>query len=196
MRKADGESFVEALTAMSELYGRPMSEGQLALWWSCLEPYPIERVLAGLRAAMLNPDNGQFMPRPADVVRQIEGTTGERAMLAWSLVMRAVREAGAYTDVAFDDLAIAAAIADLGGWPKICRCELRELSFMQHAFTRAYDAHRQAGTSGALALRGDCSSEAEFQAVGLSPPEPMRFSSQPARSKAIGFDKEPDDGGA
>ena len=47
-----------------------------------------------------------------------------------------MQRVGAYQSVAFDDPVIHAVIEDLGGWTKLCRSDLKELSYMEHRFLR------------------------------------------------------------
>jgi hypothetical protein len=139
MNRDDFRRFSAALTAASELYGRPVSEGALSLWWDALNGYDVEQVEQALRATIRDPDGGQFMPKPADLIRRIDGTAVDRSLIAWGKVLEAIRRVGAYSSVVFDDGAIHAAIDDMGGWPKLCRGKVDELPFVQRRFC---DTHR------------------------------------------------------
>jgi hypothetical protein len=80
---------------------------------------------------------------------------------------------GAYTDVVFDDPAIHAAVEDCGGWPKMCRTELKELSFLQHRFCESHKAYTGRGTFAyPRRLMGDRSPDAMYAKRGLPPPKP------------------------
>jgi hypothetical protein len=139
MRRDDFRRFGLALSACAELYGRTVSEGAMSLWWQVLERFDIDAVERAFREAVESPDAGQFMPKPADLVRRLEGTTADRSLVAWGKVLDAMQRVGAYTTVVFDDGAIHAAISDMGGWPAICRGNVDELQFTQKRFT---DLHR------------------------------------------------------
>jgi hypothetical protein len=94
-------------------------------------------------------------------------------MLAWGKVMDAMQSVGAYTDVVFDDPAIHAAIEDLGGWPKVCRGELKDLSYLQHRFTESHRAYTGRGVfEYPRVLIGDRSPDAAYAKRGLPPPKP------------------------
>jgi hypothetical protein len=106
-------------------------------------------------------------------VRQLAGTATDRAMLAWGKVMNAMQSAGAYTDVVFDDPAIHAAVEDLGGWPKVCRGELKDLSYLQHRFTEAHRAYTGRGQFDyPRLLSGDRDPDSAYQKHGLPIPKP------------------------
>lgn len=112
--------FRNCLTACAELYGQPVSSAVADLWWAALRQYDIAAVERAFQKHMTNPDTGQFMPKPADIIRMIGGTTIDSAMVAWALVDRAVRSVGPYASVAFDDPVIHRVIHDMGGWIRLC----------------------------------------------------------------------------
>ena len=138
--------FVTALVALAEYYGRDLSEGVIALYWQGLSQYPIDELEAAIGRHLQNPDTGQWMPKIADIVRMIDGTTQSAATLAWAKVMRAVGSVGQYQSLAFDDAVIHLAIDDLGGWPGICQTAEAELPFLQKRFETNYRAYRMRGT--------------------------------------------------
>ena len=156
MTPADFDRFANVVHALAELHGRPQSAGAIALWWQALKRYDIEQIEGAFATLVCDPDRGQFMPKPADVVRAVEGTTTDRAALAWGKVMDAARSVGAWRDLVFDDPAIHAAIDDLGGWPKVCRTSVDELGFLQKRFADAYRAYVAKGSfEFASVLTGD-----------------------------------------
>jgi hypothetical protein len=53
------------------------------------------------------------MPKPADIVRNLQGTASDRSLIAWGKLLEAMRRVGAYRSVAFDDGAIHAAVEDM-----------------------------------------------------------------------------------
>lgn len=116
MTQDDFENFREILSAVGDMYGKPMSEFALLLWWGALKNYDLRAIRDALSRHVQNPDNGHFMPKPADVVRMIGGTTTDSALIAWSKVDKAVREVGTYHDVVFDDPLIHVVLGEMGGW--------------------------------------------------------------------------------
>jgi hypothetical protein len=130
-----------ALTACAELYGKAISEGAMSLWWQSLERFDIELVEKAFRAAVEDPESGQFMPKPADIIKRIDGTQTDRALIAWGKVLDAIRRVGAYQTVGFDDGVIHNVIIDMGGWPTVCRSQIEELPFLQRRFCDTYRAY-------------------------------------------------------
>lgn len=139
----DQVRFGKALSALAEYYGKPMPEGVISLYWQGLSRYPVGEIEAAIWRHIQNPDNGQWMPKVADIVRMIDGDSHGAAALAWAKVMRAVGAVGTYQSLAFDDAVINLVIDDLGGWPGICQTAESELPFLQKRFETAYRAYRQ-----------------------------------------------------
>lgn len=140
--------FAEMLNAVVVgMYGKPeLEKPTLAMWFLALNRYEIGDVRAALSRHVTDPDRGQFPPRPADIVRQIDGSNSGAAPLAWGKVFQAASRVGAYASVVFDDPAIHAAIADLGGWQSVCHCKADELPHMQRRFEGSYRAYRERGS--------------------------------------------------
>ena len=106
-------------------------------------------------------------------MRVLAGTKTDRAMLAWGRAHEAMSSVGAYTDVVFDDPAIHAVIEDLGGWPKVCRTEIKELGYLQHRFCEAYRAYVGRGKFDyPKRLGGDRSPDSEYIKFGRQVPKP------------------------
>lgn len=141
MTRDDFMRFAQSLSAMSELYGKPLSEGAITLWWQALQRYDIEQIEAAIRGCVEDPEGGQFMPKPADIIKRLDGTATDRSLMAWGKVLDAMQRVGAYSSVVFDDGLIHAAVEDMGGWVKLCRSGVDELPFMQRRFCDTYRAY-------------------------------------------------------
>lgn len=89
--------FFATLTGVCELYGKSATPELLALYWQLLVGYDLMEVQRAFQAHAMNPDTGQFMPKPADVVRHIDGGSQTRAAMAWQKVDKALRCVGAGT---------------------------------------------------------------------------------------------------
>jgi len=137
--------FGKALAALAEYYGKELSEGVVTLYWQGLQQYDIDDIESAIGRHLQNPDSGQWMPKIADIVRMIDGTTQSAAAMAWAKVMRAVGAVGQYQSIGFDDAVIHLTIDDLGGWPKLCQTEEAEMPFLQKRFETAYRAYRSRG---------------------------------------------------
>jgi hypothetical protein len=139
MRNEDFDQFSAVINGVADLYSKPpLSEFAMSLWWNALKVYELIEVKRGLSRHVQNPDNGQFMPKPADVVRAIGGTTSDNATTAWSKVDKAVRTVGTYQDVAFDDPLIHAVLLDMGGWICVGSKSDSDWPFVQREFENRY----------------------------------------------------------
>lgn len=138
MTEGDYDQFAARLNALGDMYGKPQSEWALTLWWGALSMYDLAAISDALTRHVRNPDSGQFMPRPADVVKMIGGTTIDAALQAWSKVDRAVRCVGPHRDVVFDDPLIHRVLLDMGGWTGLAMKTEREWPFVAKEFENRY----------------------------------------------------------
>jgi hypothetical protein len=173
MKPEQKAEFGQLLRDVMAFYRQDVSPFALTVWWQACQRFDLEQVSKALTAHAMDPERGQFAPKPADLVRQLEGTATDRAMMAWGKVLEAIQRVGAYTDVVFDDPAIHAVIEDLGGWPKICRGETKDLGYLQHRFCEAHRAYTARGQFDyPRRLIGDRSPDEAYARRGLPLPKP------------------------
>lgn len=122
MQASDKEKFMTLLANVLGFYKQPVNEFVIGVWWESLKQYDYPALEQAFSRHAVNPDNGQFAPKPADIVRMMGGTSGDAALSAWSKVERAVRSVGQYVSVIFDDPLIHRVIEDMGGWVKLSCC--------------------------------------------------------------------------
>lgn len=175
MLPTDREQFANLLTDVLAFYGQSVSAFALTVWWQACQPFDFQAVNRALSRHATDPERGMFAPKPADLVRQMQGTPTDCAAKAWSSVLAAASRVGAYTDVVFDDPIIHAVVEDMGGWPAVCRTETDRLSYAQHRFTEAYRAYTNRGdlTEWSRKLTGDRSPDETYLSRGLPPPKPV-----------------------
>lgn len=167
------DEFSSLLTDVMAYYGQNCSSFTLTVWWGACQNFDLEQVSKALQRHATNPDRGQFAPKVADIVRVLQGTSTDCAAIAWGKVHGAISSVGAYSDVVFDDPAIHAVIEDLGGWPKLCRVELAEMSYLQHRFQEAHRAYTERGQFEYMRrLPGDRSPDHDFTSRGIPLPRP------------------------
>jgi hypothetical protein len=176
---ANGQSAViELVKDVMKFYKQEASPFALQVWVNAMQPFEWEQVNRAFSAHLVNTESGQFMPKPADIIKALQGTQTDRAGLAWAKAYEAAASVGAYADVVFDDPAIHCAIEDMGGWPKFCRTETKDLSYAMHRFCEQYKAYAGRGKFEFTAiLRGERSSDAEFEKKGIPLPKPKLIGS-------------------
>jgi hypothetical protein len=173
MQQHERGAFAGLLTDVMAYYGKDVSVFLIDVWWGAFESFEMEQISKALQRHACDPERGQFAPKVADITRALSGTSTERALIAWGKVHEAMSAVGAYTDVVFDDPAIHAVIEDLGGWPKVCRMDLKELSYLQHRFTESHRAYTGRGEfEYQRRLAGDRDPDHEYTSRGLPLPRP------------------------
>lgn len=173
MNQSDKQKFFVMLSDVMSYYKQDTSEFLLNVFWDACKNVEYEQVCKAINSHVKDPDKGQFAPKVADIVRLLTGTKTDRSALAWGRVYDAMCSVGAYTDVCFDDPAIHAAVNDCGGWVKMCRSDLEELSYLQHRFAQSYQAYANRGEFAyPKVLTGDRSPDALYAKRGLPPPAP------------------------
>jgi hypothetical protein len=145
MQPTDKRRFAVLLTGIADYYGKELATSIIGLYWRGLEQYDIEAVEKALWTHTQSPDTGQFMPKIADVVRILQGTTIDQAAIAWAKVDSAVRCVGTYRDVVFDDPIIHRVIADMGGWIPLGMKEDKEWPFVAKEFETRYRGYKMRG---------------------------------------------------
>lgn len=142
MKQKDFDSFSQMVSAIGDLYGKVMSEWSIGIWWGALQHFDLAAVREALNRHVRNPDSGQFMPKPADVVRMIQGTTADAALHAWAKVDKAARQVGPYRSVVFDDPIIHRVLHDMGGWVGLGTKNEDEWPFVGKEFENRYRGYR------------------------------------------------------
>lgn len=166
-------AFQQLLTDVMAYYGKDVSSFTMGVWWEACRNFDMSQVSKAMQKHATDADRGQFAPKVADIVKALAGTTTDRAAIAWGKVLGAMSAVGAYTDVVFDDPAIHAAIEDLGGWPKVCRTDMAELSYLQHRFQASHKAYTERGQfEYQRRLPGDRSPDHDYTSRGLPLPKP------------------------
>lgn len=174
MQPTDLKPFQRLLTDALAYYGKDATKFTLDVWWNACQQFDLEQVSKALTAHAMDPERGQFAPKVADIIRVLAGTSTDRASLAWGKVLEAAQRVGAYQDVVFDDPAIHAAVEDCGGWPKLCRTDLKELGYLQHRFCESHKAYTGRGSfEFTRRLAGDRSPDAEYEKKRLPLPQPV-----------------------
>lgn len=110
MVEQDFEAFADAFGAAWDFH-KPLSDRALAAAFAQLSTYPLNVVLAAINAHMLDPRRGQYAPKPADIVAQIEAGSPRLNRLsadeAWAMMPASEEESIVWTDEMAQAFAIA-----------------------------------------------------------------------------------------
>lgn len=138
MQTQDVSKFTMLMAGIGELYGKTISSQLIDIYWQVLRKYDLIDVQNAFQSHVKNPDCGQFFPKPADIIRFIEGNGESKALMAWAKAERAMIQIGRYQSVVFDDPLIHSVIEDMGGWVKFCAMKNEQMPFVANEFQKRY----------------------------------------------------------
>ena len=138
----DKKNFETLMNATSAMYRQnPADRIQLMMYFNALARFSIEDVKAAINSHIQDPDEGKWFPRPAHIIKYMEGGAETQAGIAWTKVDKSIRTVGPYQNIVFDDAIIHAVIADMGGWVLLCGTEDKEYPFKKNEFTKRYTGY-------------------------------------------------------
>jgi hypothetical protein len=141
--------FSKLYLAVHAMYKRPndpeANEIVYELFYESVKQFGFEAVKKAFSVHIQSPDNGQWMPKPADIVRIISGTSKDNSHVAWSKVKKSISAVGSYETIVFDDPIIHRVIQDMGGWINLCSTSIEELPFKGNEFKSRYTAYKGQG---------------------------------------------------
>lgn len=138
MKPNEMQPFSALLTQIALIHQKAVNPLFIEIYWQALKGFEFNVVKDALFAFINNTDNGQYMPKPADLLRILKGSGQAQAMQAWSMVLKAIQRVGAYSSVVFDNPIIHAVISDMGGWTSLCSINEKEVSFKAQEFEKRY----------------------------------------------------------
>ena len=153
MIESERPQFAKILGTTYDLHGKRLNDDTTELWWAALSGYDFPLVRAAFSRHIQNPDQGQYCPKPADIIREIGGTTADASLIAGAQGMETMRRVGSYESVQFvGDPIIHRVLQDLGGWCWLGEQQEKELPFIEKRFRDAYRAWRHRGLTGTATL--------------------------------------------
>ena len=110
-----------------------------------------DKDLGSIRNALIaharHPKQGQFLPKPADIIRELEGTADDKKNAATVAFARVLENVGRYNSVVFDDPAIhyALAVGFNGKWADVCNFNENDFACQdkKRGFMSAYISFKQ-----------------------------------------------------
>lgn len=160
---------VRLLKAFLEVQRIRVTEDSLRLWVASFSDLTPEQ----LNDALLRYSReGTEFTTPA-AVRKFAGhgeaSIDDRAGVAWAIVRREMHRTGAYESVNFDDVAINAAIRNIGGWEKLCEIAADQIDWKGKEFVSMYKTIVRTGIGDGSPLHGIT---ARANAGRFDPPPP------------------------
>lgn len=136
MNEQDRPAFAGLLGDVHGFYQQPVTQFALSVWWEACKAFDLSQVRRAMTAHATDPERGQFCPKPADVIRQLQADTRERSALSWGHVLAEVRRVGTHGSPRLDATQQAAVDA-IGGWYALCRGDESALPHLQRRFIEA-----------------------------------------------------------
>jgi hypothetical protein len=105
MKPVDKADFAAVMARAWRIYGKTLHAEDAALWFDLLEEHSLEAVALAFKRHMTDPQAGQYLPKPADLIRHMssaqadDGHPGPEE--AWGMLLRFVndeRETGLLTE--------------------------------------------------------------------------------------------------
>jgi hypothetical protein len=117
MDNNDYDNFGKLISGVFGVYGKNASDDVIEIYYRTLKEYSIEDLSKAFTKHLKNPNTGNFLPTPSEIIKIIEGDSKNKSMIAWDKAINAIDSS---YDVVFDDPIIHAVIRDMGGWVKFC----------------------------------------------------------------------------
>lgn len=136
MDKNDYKIFAAAWRNALTIYGKDADTDVIATVFGTLQGYPLDEVLAAINEHLVDPNDGRFQPKPADIVRNIQRHANADAGQAFD---RVLRQLNPYVTPVFDDERVAGAVCAVGGWQALCRITNSEIPTTRARFIEAFN---------------------------------------------------------
>jgi len=146
MNERDQTEFAKMMVGLAEYYAKPLTEVVLGIYWQALRHHDLAAVRDAIHRHIRNPDNGQWMPKVADIERLASGSTESKALVAWTKVDRAMSHVGPWRDLVFDDPIIHRVLFDMGGWILLSAKTEKDWPFLAKEFMTRYRGYVTKGT--------------------------------------------------
>ncbi len=143
MTHDDYKKFKEGLAGVYGFYDKDINDFVLDVWWNALKQFDLNAIVEAFNRHVINTESGKWLPKPADIIRMLRGSTQDAALVAWAKVDWAVRHKGTYVDVVFQDELIHRVLHDMGGWIALGQKNEDEWPFVAREFENRYRGFRE-----------------------------------------------------
>ena len=136
----DKKVLIETLVGVYAFYDKELTEFAIRIWSDVLADKDIATVSAAFTHHLKDTGAGRFCPKPADILRHLNGDADAAAVLAWADVLDCVRYGGRGAEKIVG--AARFAVDSLGGFSAIGRSDESDLGFIQKRFCEAFKVYR------------------------------------------------------
>lgn len=135
-------NFITIITSLSDMFGKPISEFMLDVYFEALKDYEDTQVKSAVFKCLKN-YKYNTLPKPADILEYLEGSPSDKSLIAWVKAKEAVSKGGYVASIKFDDPIISHCLQELGGWQWFCSVPIDELPFVEKRFRDLYNMFRK-----------------------------------------------------
>jgi hypothetical protein len=122
MIKSDFIEFKKGMMMLAEVYRVEVNQAQMSIYWDALENLGIDEFLVAIRRHIGDLDQGQWFPKPANLIKQVYGT---EAHSAWQALCEELARGGA--DVGPKTQAALTGVGGLYQWRRMSTDQLMGL---------------------------------------------------------------------
>lgn len=152
MEKSDWPRFQKLWDAVYSTYNKdPQTPETKSLIFQALSGVSLKELSTALTAHI---QRSRFAPTVADILTAAKGSDEDRARVAWSRALEALRAAGPYRSVDLGDEAAHYAIEQMGGWAQFGSWESDKTEWKYKAFQEHYLQALRTGLKGPRVLAG------------------------------------------
>lgn len=147
MLDSDKEKFKTLMVGVGELYSKEITKPLLRIYFSALANYSFDEVEQGINSHTLDPNQGTFFPKPADIVRSLQKgdlSPEERAEVAWAEIERKIRSIGSYGTLKLEDGIALAALKGFTSWKDLCSMDTAKMTWAKKEFISLYSTYDKA----------------------------------------------------
>jgi hypothetical protein len=144
MDNSNKKEFSELMQGTGLMYNKEVTNPLLTVYFNALAGFSIDEVRHGLSKHALDPQQGSFFPKPADIARHIASVdapaanVNDRAEMGWADMLQKMSSIGPYKNITSDDPQVLATVKSLGGWPRLCEVTDTELPWKKKEFIGNY----------------------------------------------------------
>ncbi len=131
-------AFIKMMNVLGELYQKSITSTLLEIYWCTLKGYLFEDIRKAALHHLNHPQEGRFMPKPANFLQYLVKNHKQMALEAWGKVESAIRYSGRYGNVRFNDPMIIQVIRKMGGWGQMCSVARDQVPAIANAFVENY----------------------------------------------------------
>ena len=124
-------------TPLAEVFDKQITEAVLDIYYNIFKDYSIEQLKKAFHQ-VIKTHKYATLPKPADILEYLEGSSEDKSLIAWLKAKEAVQKGGYPATIVFDDPIISHCLKELGGWQWFCDCPIDELPFVEKRFRDLY----------------------------------------------------------